>query len=102
MDLEQLKRAVDAFRNGRGNAQKREVLCFLFDNYWFPVHATVRLVSEGHNTETAISDVLELRPYTRFKKVHVSDNAPVPLNDQDRLAEISMLAERIKELATMK
>jgi len=106
MEKKHILQAIQICRAGQMPFNNGEsIYCFLFDNTWFPLRATVSYASQiaGENLEYTKNDAMvkihDMFEYVKIRQINVQNNILSNINTEEKLLEISVLSSLINTLA---
>lgn len=105
MELAHLKEAIKAYEDKLVQFNNGEAVhCFLHQNIWYPLRATINYASNLANERNdftkneAINEIHKLLPYVAVQIVKIEDGNLPELNNQQKQNRIKYLAKSIAEL----
>jgi hypothetical protein len=104
MTIEQFSQGILEFNEGEATFSRgMTISSFLYKCNWYPIRAFVCQVEGNPNitTDISIRVITSLLPYTRIKEnvdFTNSNGFPIPLNENERLVELSLLKVHLNNL----
>jgi hypothetical protein len=105
MELEHILQAIHDLENGLVNYNNGQTYCFLYDNKWYPIHATInraRLIANvnaEYNLHRCVSELHNLLDVVIINQIEIENNNLVHLGTEEKFELITNLADKIKELS---